>query len=70
MSAKGSGRCARNPKQSSMKTFNTPLPLAELRGFHLQEDKAIGIVLTCGAVIEGLQTWFRQLPSRSTERHC
>lgn len=69
-SAKCSGRCAQNPKQSGVETFNTPLPHAALHGLHLQEDKAIAIASTCGVVNEGLQTWYRQLPSRRTEMRC
>lgn len=69
-SAKCSGRCAQNPKQSGVETFDTSLPHAALHSLRLQENEATAIVLTCGVVNEGLQTWYRQLLSRSTEMHC
>lgn len=69
-SAKCSGRCAQNPKQSGVETFDTLLPHAVLRGLHLQEDEAIAVALTYGVVSEGLQTCDRQLPSRSAEVRC
>lgn len=70
VSAKCSGRCAQNPKQSGVETFDTLLPHAALHGLHLQEGEAIAIALVCGVVNEGLQTRYTQLPSRITEMHC
>lgn len=73
-SAKCSGRCARNPKQSRAETSETPplpFPHAVPHGFYLQEDRAVAIALTCAAVMEeGLQTWYRQIPARSTAMRC
>lgn len=48
-----------------------PFPHAVPHGFYLQEDRAVAIALTCAAVMEeGLQTWYRQIPARSTAMRC